>query len=156
MIFGETSNPTLAGVDLAHPIWKRCWTWIENWTSDRPLGIEIFESDQFFANLHEYATKDLADCKWESHKHTIDLQVVLNGGEHVDFLPETPLVPVGDYDPDKERWIYEPVSSSSRIHIKAGRFAIFWPGEPHRPQIKAPGSDGVVKVVFKINRSLVD
>lgn len=74
MIFGEISNPALAGIVPAHPVWKRCWTWIENWTPERPLGIEKFDGDLFFANLHEYATKDLDDCKWEAHRHTIDLQ----------------------------------------------------------------------------------
>lgn len=82
--------------------------------------------------------------------------MVLSGGELIDFLPDAGLVPNGEYDPEKERWIYQPAPTASNLHLKAGRFAIFWPGEPHRPQIKAPGSDGVVKVVFKINRSLFD
>ncbi len=156
MIFGEITNPALAGIDLSHPVWQRCWAWLENWKPGQELGIDKMEGDLLFANLHEYDTKEISDCKWEAHKVTIDLQVVLSGGELVDFLPESELVQKGDYDAEKERWLYEPAESASQIHLTAGRFAVFWPGEPHRPQIKAEGSEGVVKVVFKINRRFFD
>lgn len=154
MIFGEIKSPALAGIDLSHPVWQRCWAWLENWNPSKPLGIDKLEGDLLFANLHEYATKDIPDCKWEAHKETIDLQVVLEGGELVDFLPESELIPIGGYDAEKERWIYGPADSTSSIHLTAGRFAVFWPGEPHRPQIKDNSSSGVLKVVFKINQGL--
>lgn len=154
MIFGEINNPALAGIDISHPIWKRCWAWLENYQPGQPLGIDKLEGDLLFANLHEYATKEIPDCKWEAHKETIDLQIVLEGGELVDFLPESELIPNGEYDTEKERWIYEPAISSSKIHLAQGRFAVFWPGEPHRPQIKDDSNSGVIKVVFKINQDL--
>jgi YhcH/YjgK/YiaL family protein len=154
MIFGETNNPALAGIDLSHPVWKRCWEWLENWKSEQPLGIDKLKGDLLFANLHGYDTKEIPDCKWEAHKVTIDLQVVLKGGELIDFLPESELVQKEDYDAEKERWLYEPAESASRIHLTAGRFAVFWPGEPHRPQIKDNSNSGVIKVVFKINQDL--
>jgi YhcH/YjgK/YiaL family protein len=154
MIFGELSNPILAGIDPSHPVWKRCWTWIANWKPGQAFGIDKLEGELLFANLHSYETKDLSDCKWEAHKETIDLQVVLSGGEMIAYFPDAPLEQVGEYDSEKERWLYQPAPSASYIHLNAGRFAIFWPGEPHRPQIKAEGSESVVKVVFKIKSSL--
>jgi len=153
MIFGEINNPALAGIDLSHPVWKRCWAWLENWKPGQPLGIDKLQGDLLFANLHEYATKEISDCKWEAHMETVDLQVVLEGGELVDFLPESELVQKGGYDSEKERWLYEPAASASQIHLTAGRFALFWPGEPHRPQRKDSCNQGVVKVVFKINQA---
>jgi YhcH/YjgK/YiaL family protein len=154
MIFGEITNPALAGIDLSHPVWQRCWAWLESWKPGQPLGIDKMEGDLLFANLHEYDTKELSDCKWEAHKVTIDLQVVLSGGELIDFLPESELVQKGGYDAEKERWLYEPAASASQIHLTAGRFAVFWPGEPHRPQIRDASNAGVIKVVFKINQAL--
>jgi biofilm protein TabA len=154
MIFGEINNPTLAGIDLSHPIWQRCWKWLENWKHGQALGIDKMEGDLLFANLHAYDTKDIPDCKWEAHKVTIDLQVVLSGGELIDFLPESELVQQGGYDAEKERWLYKPAESASQIHLTTGRFAVFWPGEPHRPQIKDASHPDVIKVVFKINQGL--
>jgi YhcH/YjgK/YiaL family protein len=154
MIFGQINNPALAGIDLSHPVWQRCWAWLENWKPGQPLGIDKLEGDLLFANLHDYDTKEISDCKWEAHKVTIDLQVVLSGGELVGYLPESELVPQGEYDAEKERWIYEPVETASHVHLTAGRFAVFWPGEPHRPQTKDTLHPGVIKVVFKINQSL--
>jgi len=156
MIFGEIETPKLSGLNEGHPVWRRCWDWIREWSPNRPLGIEKFEGDRFFANLHQYSTKSVEECKWESHQQTIDLQVVLIGGELVDFLPDAPLVQAGDYDAGKERFLYEAADSASRIHLSSGRFAVFWPGEPHRPQVRAPGAESVVKVVFKINQTLYD
>jgi beta-galactosidase beta subunit len=71
------------------------------------------------------------------------------------YAVDAELIPKGDYDSEKERWISQPAPSASNIHIKLGSFAIFWPGEPHRPQIKALGSDDVVKVIFKINHNVL-
>ncbi len=155
MIFGEISQPAQAGINLSHPIWAHCWKWLEAWTPNKALGIEKFDGDRFFANLHTYSTKEEETCKWEAHRHTVDLQVVLSGGEFVQFLPQTDLQQNGDYDPEKERWIYEPMGSTSSVHLTAGRFAVFFPGEPHRPQIRDSLNSEVVKVVFKIHESLL-
>ncbi len=154
MIFGEITNPSWAGIDLSHPVWQRCWAWLENWKPSHALGIDKIKGDLLFANLHAYDTKEISDCKWETHKVTIDLQVVLSGGELVDFLPESELVQKGEYDAEKERCLYGSAESRSQIHLTAGRFAVFWPGEPHRPQIKDISNTGVIKVVFKINKNL--
>jgi YhcH/YjgK/YiaL family protein len=126
MIFGEIAHPKQAGIDLSHPVWRKCWEWLGGYQPDKDPGIEKFDGDRFYANLHEYETKPAADCVWEAHKYTIDLQVVLDGGEFVEHSPELDLVPQGEYDPEKERWLWKPRESSSRLHLTAGRFAVFF------------------------------
>lgn len=155
MIFGEIENPKLAGIDLTHPVWRRCWEWLEGYQPGRELGIEKFESDRFFSNLHAYDTRALQDCRWETHRHTIDLQVVLAGGEWIEILPESPLLEDGSYQLEKEVQKYHAADSSSRIHLVPGRFAVFFPGEPHRPQISDGVNTGVRKVVFKTHESML-
>jgi len=155
MIFGEITEPGKAGIDLGHPVWKRCWEWLRGYKPGMPLGIEEFGGERFFANLHEYNTKESEECLWEAHKHTIDLQVVLDGGEFIEYLPEDALMPRGSYDSEKERWIYEPEDSPSRLHLTAGRFAVFFPGEPHRPQISDGENRQLRKVVFKIHEEML-
>ena len=155
MIFGNFSDVNLAGLNPDHEIWSRCLAWLANWKSGQSPRIDYLEGDAFFANLHQYDTKPLDECKWEAHKVTVDFQVVLEGGEFVGIAPDHALEQMGDYDLSKERWIYTPQESLSRIQLRSGCFAVFFPGEPHQPQISDTIHSEVVKVVFKINKRLL-
>ncbi len=105
-----------------------------------------------FANVDIYETKSHEDCVFESHKNYIDIQLVLEGQERLDFIDIGSLSVKVPYDVEKDLiFYYNPEKTPNSIILEKGNFAMLFPYEAHKPQMRLM-SDGqnVKKVVIKI------
>ncbi len=123
---------------------------VKNINSDISLGRhQINKTD--FANVETYLTKSHENCYFEAHKKFIDIQILLSGNERIDFTSKN-LQVREDYNADRDIVFFEnPEYQTNTVCLENGYFAVFEPGEAHKPQMnfeKYPAE--VKKVVVKI------
>ena len=109
-----------------------------------------------YVNVHGYETRERPGCLWESHRHTVDIQFCISGGELIDWGLGLPASPSVRYNAEKDTdfWASDtPVVQT--LSMVQGLLVVFFPGELHRPMM-VDGQHGTVKkLVVKIDASLV-
>jgi len=110
---------------------------------------------QLFVRLMHFRTKEPSEGKFETHQLYMDLQYVIKGAEIMETAPADVLEPLTEYDPEGDYRFFKADRNISRVLVRAGEFAVFFPGEAHRPccsPVEGPGD--VTKLVFKILMSI--
>ena len=115
--------------------------------ADQPLGRHDLDGDHCFALVQTYATKPLAEAKFEAHQKYIDIQFIQSGRETLLWSPLAALTEiVQPYDAAKDIAFYATPTRMTPIQIGAGEFTIFFPADGHAPGIEFSGSGEVRKV----------
>ena len=144
---------------LSEDVWRKSLAWLLQNASSAELGTYQLGENDWFANVHEYITKDQELCVWESHQHTIDIQYVISGSEQILWMPTSELEgPTKTFDNiDRQEWKVKDLGSPrpSQIVLSAGFFAIFLPNEGHCPMIKDGNPALIRKTVIKIPLGLL-
>lgn len=116
------------------------------------------EGERFFALIQEPVTEPWADRRPEAHDRYIDIQYLYEGeGEVIGVARRSPdLVPSEDYLGSRDVAFFSDVKDESRILLRPGMFAVFFPDDIHRPCC-AVGERGsaIKKVVLKIEKTLL-
>ena len=108
--------------------------------------------DEVYAAASKYATKALETARFEAHKKYIDIQCILSGQEIIGFVPTIEgLTVLEPHNVEKDVAFYAIPTSYASLSMNAGRFAIFYPGQGHMPNLHREGPHDVVKVVVKVN-----
>ena len=115
--------------------------------ADLPDG-KLVLGDDVYVLVQRGLTKPLDQVKWEAHRAYADIQYVAAGREAM-FWEALEKTSPGTYDPEKD---FLPLSTDTwtSLEVPAGRFAVFFPADAHRPGIAIPGADPVVKLVVKV------
>jgi biofilm protein TabA len=116
-----------------------------------PDGRHAIEGDAIFALVQRYATKPLAEGRWEAHRRYIDLQILVEGRERVGRGPLDRFV-AEPYDAARDLLWLE--GAGDLFTLEAGAFAIFWPDDVHMPGLVVDAPERVTKVVIKIAAAL--
>lgn len=116
---------------------------------NQALGNYTTEHPNLRYNLFAYQTEKHHADEYEIHKKEIDVQILLTGQERMDIAMQDPIVPVLEYDEDKD-FLMAKAERVTSYHAKPGSFVIFFPGEPHAPNLIDETATQVRKVVFKI------
>ncbi|MDC2993768.1 YhcH/YjgK/YiaL family protein [bacterium] len=144
---------------LSEEVWHKSLAWLLKNASAAELGTYSLGQPDWFANVHEYKTKDQELCTWESHQHTIDIQYVISGSEQILWMPTSELEgPTKIFDNiDRQEWKVKDhlPQLPTKIVLSAGFFAIFLPNEGHCPMIRDGNSALIRKTVIKIPFSLL-
>ena len=103
-----------------------------------------------FVNVQEYATRAFNPDKLEYHQDYIDVQLLFDGEESIYYSPLDGLDVTMEFNADKDcglRRLPAP-EQGTKLELRRGNFALFFPGEGHAPCI----GDGrtVHKAVVKI------
>lgn len=107
-------------------------------------------------NIHvaisDYETKPRNEKKAETHVKYVDIQLVLKGAERVythDLISELSIVE--DVRESKDAIFYDVQEYDSHV-LSAGRFAVYYPWEVHRPGCDPVDGQGnqVRKMVIKV------
>lgn len=139
-----------------HPVWQSAFHWLEACPTCPADGIYPLGQDGFFARVMSYALKARDAARYENHRHTIDIQYTIQGAEQIEMAPLDLLTSLGDYSSEKDAEHYKaPSAGHIVVANRQGWFTVIFPGEPHMPQLRAPGADCVQKVVIKIPEKLV-
>lgn len=109
-------------------------------------------TDRIYANVETYVRKSEIEATLESHRKYIDIQLLLSGTERIDYTNIDGLLPVSNYDPDKDIIFYKkPKTETSTLYLNSRNFAVFYPQDAHAPQITTLSlQNNVKKVVIKI------
>ncbi|MGE5558103.1 MAG: YhcH/YjgK/YiaL family protein [Bacillota bacterium] len=115
-----------------------------------PDGKEEIDGDEVFALAQTYRTEDAAHKRWESHRRYIDIQYVAEGEETTYWAPVSRLSPEGGYLPEKDVSFYSE-KGGTPLFLSKGLFAVFFPGDAHKPGCSAGGVGSMVKkIVVKV------
>ena len=111
------------------------------------VGKYEIDGENVFAMVQEYDTKVVS--KTESHEKYIDIQCILLGVE-VMYALDTDKLTVTDRPAGKDVIIYADHEQFSKLVICADEFAIFYPGEGHKPGVAFDAPAPARKVVVKV------
>ena len=84
---------------------------------------------------------------FEYHRRYADLQIDLTGSEHLGWASEG--TEQGEFNEESDFGLRTGPEHCG-MTLGGGRFAVFFPGELHKPSCKTPGCDHVRKAVVKI------
>jgi len=114
------------------------------------LGRHVIDSDNVFALVNEYLTKEEDEVLFETHRKYVDVQYLISGIELMSITHESNKVEIlipYDEEIDKE---FLAVGESSHYVATPERFFIFFPPDLHRTDIKINENSPVKKVVVKV------
>lgn len=124
--------------------------------SSMPLGKYEIEGNLMFALLQEVVTKDWEQQRPESHRTHTDIQFLLSGEEVIRVAPLSDEAVISEESFDtKDIAFYGKVGAESSLVLRPGSFAVFYPGDIHRPCCSATQEQTIRKVVIKIHKSLL-
>ena len=158
MIYGSINSQNLISSLTWNDKFKTALDYLMDLDDNSKLGTTQILGDDFYLNVHTYQTKSEEHCLFESHRKWIDIQYMIRGGEYIEWSEECDLEKNGNYDQKKDVQFYKAQKrvTNSRFHLFPGSLAVFFPGEPHRPQISDKKNRSVFKAVVKINVSLIN
>lgn len=119
-----------------------------NFLMNLPSDAGHYEIDNnSFANIDIYNTKQ--NCKFEAHKKYIDIQMLLEGSEELDYISVDDLKISEAYDEKRDvMFFHNPEKTPDTLQLEPFKFALIYPHEAHRPQMG--NGQQVKKVVVKI------
>jgi biofilm protein TabA len=132
------------------PYLSRGLDWLANFSTEFPDGRYDILTGEVFALVQSYDTVVAADRKYESHRKYIDIQYVAVGTETMYYAPLVELQPSTDYNPEKDCTLYHDPLIATALHLTAGRFAIFYPQDGHKPGCLSERPSRIRKVVVKV------
>ncbi len=112
-------------------------------------GKHELTSNGTFASVQRYVTRESGE--FEAHRKYIDVQYVVSGKEVIELAERNDLrTETMPYDQDKDIEFYSSAENISRLHLKTGDSAVFFPSDAHKPCLSDGEKSDVVKIVVKI------
>ncbi len=115
---------------------------------DSPVGSYDGE-DGIYAMVQEGVTADISGNKFETHKKYLDVQIVMEGCECIQWENASRLDISDEYNPDADLKLYR--GNGKNITISEGMFYILFPEDAHKCCGKADAQGGHYrKIVLKL------
>lgn len=110
-------------------------------------------SDKLFIVVNRYSAVSEEDKPYEVHRRYADLQMILCGRETI-FAADTNELKFlsDDFKSGGDNALYENGVNTAKtsVTLVPGNFAVFFPGEAHKPGIDCGEKSDILKVIFKI------
>jgi YhcH/YjgK/YiaL family protein len=100
-----------------------------------------------YARVQNYTTRLPGQGTWEAHRRYIDLQLMVQGEEHIGYAPLNRLTPIA-YDETKD--FLRLSGEGDLVFLRSGSFMLLWPDDGHMPCLAVNEPEPVKKVVVKI------
>lgn len=113
-------------------------------------GTRIVVDEYFFYSVQSYVTKPADECKLESHKKFVDIQVMVSGSEAMDIVDTSRLTLQESYDATKDVMFWKISSRTARTTLTSGDIIVLYPEHAHRGAVSIENSTKVVKIVGKV------
>lgn len=111
------------------------------------IGRNEIQGEDVFCLIQEYETKPSG--KIEAHNRYIDVQVVIEGVERIDYMDRALLESNDSFNNDKDIGFFK--GNGDPVAVREGEFAIFFPGDGHAPGLTYGEKTGKVrKAVYKV------
>lgn len=124
--------------------------------SQLDAGRYPIDGENVFALVQDPMTQSWEAGLPEFHARYIDIQCLLEGEEGIGYSPaDAGLIKITDQLVERDIAFVAQQDNESRLLLMPGMFAIFFPGELHRP-CRAPNAPmRIKKVVIKISADLL-
>ena len=158
MIIGNIWDDDTAGIVFS-PAMERALAYLkETDFSKLKDGRYEIDGDHIYATVSRYQTKQVKDCRPESHRKYVDVQYVAEGQEFIGWCAFTPALKESvPYDEEKDIVFYERLEPESDFVLSDGCFAILTPKDIHCPCIAIDEEPSrVLKVVVKVSVDLIE
>lgn len=150
MIKGNMKDASL--YENLYPGFREAFRALREYTKETALGKHVIDGDRLFANVQRYESKSPADAKFENHHKYIDVQYMIYGQEKIRVTAPDGLTLTDAYNEGGDCELFAMTENYTELDMRAGDFAILFPGEPHAPGIRYDGetAETVGKVVVKV------
>ena len=114
-----------------------------------PVGKYTAE-DGIYYTVMDCRLKPFEQTKWECHDSFLDIQLLLEEGEQIAVWPARLLGGWGAYSEQNDVRFSESEMHGAALPMSPSVFAVFFPGDAHRPCWAAHEEKTVRKVVIKV------
>ncbi|HFL9205833.1 TPA: N-acetylneuraminate anomerase [Escherichia coli] len=151
MMMGEVQSLPSAGL---HPALQDALTLaLAARPQEKAPGRYELQGDNIFMNVMTFNTQSPVEKKAELHEQYIDIQLLLNGEERILFGMAGTARQCEEFHHEDD---YQLCSANEQaIILKPGMFAVFMPGEPHKPGCVVGEPGEIKKVVVKVKADLM-
>ena len=105
---------------------------------------------QVYYMVQEPMLRNRNAAVWESHACYIDIQLALEDGEAIDYLPTSTIQNWESFDEPSDIRFSSDAQCGSPLALHAGCFMILFPQDAHMPCLQIGEKDAVKKVVLKV------
>lgn len=131
MIMGEVQSLPSAGL---HPALQDALTLaLAAVPQEKAPGRYELQGDNIFMNVMTFNTQSPVEKKAELHEQYIDIQLLLNGEERILFGTAGTARECEEFHHEDDYQLCSAIENEQAIILKPGMFAVFMPGEPHKP-----------------------
>ena len=113
-------------------------------------GKRVDVNDFFYYCVQSYTTKVADECRLESHRKFIDVQIVIRGREIIEIADISRLDIKEDYNFDKDITFWNIPTRLASVTLTAGDLIILYPENAHRGAISVFKNENVLKIVGKV------
>ena len=153
MMMGEVQSLPSAGL---HPALQDALTLaLAARPQEKAPGRYELQGDNIFMNVMTFNTQSPVEKKAELHEQYIDIQLLLNGEERILFGMAGTARQCEEFHHEDESQLCSAIENEQAIILKPGMFAVFMPGEPHKPGCVVGEPGEIKKVVVKIKADLM-
>ncbi len=118
-------------------------------------GVYPLQGDAIVARVMTYATRPRAAAVLEVHREFIDVQMMLDGVERLQWYPAATLTATAAYDAIRDvEFFAKPVRAPLQATLARPLVAVFFPGDAHCTQLQLRAPRTVRKIVVKIQHTL--
>lgn len=119
--------------------------------SREDVGKKVEVNKYFFYSIQSYDTKPSEQCKLESHRKYIDIQIMISGEERMDLVDISRLSIKEEYDESNDVMLWNVPNRMSRTTLLGGDCIVIYPETAHRGGQDLNGTKHVLKIVGKIH-----
>ncbi len=153
MMMGEIQSLPSAGL---HPALQDALTLaLAARPQEKAPGRYELQGDNIFMNVMTFNTQSPVEKKAELHEQYIDIQLLLNGEERILFGMAGTARQCEEFHHEDDYQLCSAIENEQAIILKPGMFAVFMPGEPHKPGCVVGEPGEIKKVVVKIKADLM-
>ncbi|MBV7405042.1 N-acetylneuraminate anomerase [Enterobacter sp. ENT03] len=151
MIYGDIHQPEAAGlpVGLQNALRQALALAPEQLSPGR----HELAGEACFMNVMLYSTQLPDTKKAELHRQYVDVQIVLSGEELIYYGAAGSARNCDQWHDEEDYQLCEHIDNQQTLILRAGMFAVFLPGEPHKPGCITGLESEVKKAVIKVHRA---
>lgn len=154
MILGEVQSLTFSGLPAV--LINALTLALATSPQAKPPGHYSLQDDDIFMNIMHFATQDPAQKRAELHEHYIDIQLLLAGEERILFGIAGSARECEEKHIPEDYQLCSYIAEEQSVVVRPGMFAVFMPGEPHKPGCMVESTRDIKKVVVKVRASLLN
>ncbi|AHG77692.1 N-acetylneuraminate anomerase [Mannheimia varigena] len=107
-------------------------------------------------NVMSFETSTAEGKKAEMHRKFVDIQLLIEGEEMIEYgLSQPDLSKYDEYRDEDDYQLTDAIDDKNEVVLKPNMFAIFFPYEPHKPGNAVNGNKTLKKLVVKVPAELI-